>query len=76
MVQARLYRLNKGLMGQSSFLPVLFDREYTCLTMTTVHASLIDYRFRTLPARNDSLRKEVPIPGESGKLDEVDQTFM
>ena len=52
MVQARLYQLNKGLSGQSTFLPILFDREYTCLTMTTLHASLIDYRFRMLPLLN------------------------
>jgi hypothetical protein len=37
------------MFGQSSFLPIQFDREYTCLTMTTIHASLIDYRFRMLP---------------------------
>lgn len=49
MVQARLYQINKGLTGVSSFLPILFDREYTCLTMSTVHAALIDYRFRMLP---------------------------
>lgn len=49
MVQARLYQINRSLFGQSSFLPILFDREYTCLTMTTIHASLIDYRFRLLP---------------------------
>jgi len=75
MVQARLYRINKGLMGQSSFLPVLFDREYTCLTMTTVHTSLIDYRFRTLPIKQDSLRNKTLVPGET-KIDEIDQTFM
>ena len=36
-------------MGQSTFVPLLFDREYTCLTMSSVHTSLIDYRFRLLP---------------------------
>jgi hypothetical protein len=46
MVQARLFQINRGLLGQQSFLPVNFDREYTCLTMTTVHSALIDYRFR------------------------------
>lgn len=50
---------------------MLFDREYTCLTMTTVHASLIDYRFRTLPTKK--LRKEF-IVGDHD-LDDVDQTF-
>jgi len=49
MVQARLFQINKGLFGQSSFLPIQFDREYTCLTMSTIHAALIDYRFRLLP---------------------------
>ena len=50
MVQQRIYKLNKGLLGQSSFIPIMFDREFTCLTMSTIHASLIDYRFRILPA--------------------------
>lgn len=36
-------------MGISSFVPILFDREYTCLTMSTVHQALIDYKFRVLP---------------------------
>ena len=49
MAQARLYQINKGMLGASSFQPILFDREYTCLTMSTVHCSLIDYRFRLLP---------------------------
>ena len=49
MVQARLYQINKGLQGISSFVPILFDREYTCLTMSTVHQTLNDYRFRMLP---------------------------
>lgn len=40
------------MTGQSSFIPILFDREYTCLTMSTIHASLIDYRFRMLPMLN------------------------
>lgn len=48
MVQARLYQINRALMGQQSFLPINFDREYTCLTMCTIHSTLIDYRFRQL----------------------------
>lgn len=35
-------------MGQQSFLPINFDREYTCLTMTTIHSTIIDFRFRQL----------------------------
>mmetsp|Transcript_26325 Transcript_26325/g.40179 ORF Transcript_26325/g.40179 Transcript_26325/m.40179 type:complete len:154 (+) Transcript_26325:187-648(+) len=49
MVQARLYQINKGLAGVSSFVPIMFDREYTSLTMVTCHSALIDYRFRMLP---------------------------
>ena len=87
MVQARLYQLNKGLFGQSSFLPILFDREYTCLTMTTLHASLIDYRFRMLPLLN--MPQSVPPKKKGNKpgddfedldgllhlFDEEDSTF-
>ena len=49
MVQARLFQINRSLTGVSSFLPIMFDREYTCLTMSTIHSSLIDYRFRVIP---------------------------
>ena len=49
MVQARLYQINKGLTGVCSFLPISFDREYTCLAMSTIHSTLIDYRFRLVP---------------------------
>ena len=58
MVQARLYQINKGLTGVSSFLPILFDREYTCLTMSTIHSALIDYRFRMLPQPKIELSKQ------------------
>lgn len=58
MVQARLYQINKGLTGVSSFLPILFDREYTCLTMSTVHSALIDYRFRMLPQPKINFNKK------------------
>jgi hypothetical protein len=58
MVQARLYQVNKGLTGVSSFLPILFDREYTCLTMSTVHSALIDYRFRMLPQPKINFNKK------------------
>ena len=80
MVQARLYRLNKGLLGQSSFIPVLFDREYTCLTMATVHASLIDYRFRMLPQPRREVMMKNSKSGEfvdlMGTCSEEDQTFI
>jgi hypothetical protein len=49
MVQARLYQINKSLTGVCSFLPISFDREYTCLAMSTIHSTLIDYRFRMVP---------------------------
>lgn len=54
MVQARLFQINRSLTGVSSFLPIMFDREYTCLTMSTIHSSLIDYRFRVIPQIKDS----------------------
>lgn len=85
MVQARLYQINRGLMGVSSFMPVLFDREYTCLTMTTVHSSLMDYRFRLLPALNfsqavqssqKSKKKKVNNEAHSFELIELNKNFL
>jgi len=68
MVQARLYQINRGLTGVSSFLPILFDREYTCLTMATCHAALIDYRFRMLPQPKINFKKK-KIPNNNKKKD-------
>ena len=66
MVQARLFQINRGLTGVSSFLPILFDREYTCLTMATCHAALIDYRFRMLPQPKINFKKK-KIPNNNKK---------
>ena len=44
-VQTKLFQINKSLQGQSTFIPVNFDREYTSLCMTTLHSSVIDFKF-------------------------------
>lgn len=68
MVQARLFQINKALLGQQSFLPVNFDREYTCLTMTTFHTALIDFRFRQLM----SCRNIKKAKGQAADFEMVD----
>lgn len=30
----------------STFVPISFDKEYTCVCVSTIHGSIIDYRFR------------------------------
>ena len=45
-VQTRYFQLNVLSMGTSLFLPVSFDKECTSLLLTTIHSSLIDFRFR------------------------------
>ena len=77
MVQARLYQINKGLSGVSSFVPISFDREYTCLSMSTCHSALIDYRFRMLPAPMFGRAKGTEdFELVSGVIDVEDQTFI
>lgn len=84
MVQARLFQVNKALMGQQSFLPVNFDREYTCLTMTTIHTALIDFRFRQLMScRNMKKAKGqaadfevIDVPKIDEFLNDQEQTFL
>mmetsp|Transcript_18414 Transcript_18414/g.24712 ORF Transcript_18414/g.24712 Transcript_18414/m.24712 type:complete len:95 (-) Transcript_18414:2387-2671(-) len=44
-VQTKLFQINKSLQGQSTFIPVAFDREYTSLCMATLHSSVIDFKF-------------------------------
>ena len=44
-VQTKLFQINKSLQGQSTFIPINFDREYTSLAMATVHSSVIDFKF-------------------------------
>ncbi len=57
-------------------MPILFDREYTCLTMATIHSSLIDYRFRLLPPpKVEQLRGKKDYV-DIGALSEVDQTYI
>lgn len=73
-------------MGQQSFLPINFDREYTCLTMCTIHSTLIDYRFRQLmfPKRAKAQQQKILTMDAEGinipKIDEMiqeeEQTFV
>ena len=44
-VQTRLYQLNNCMHGQSTFLPIEFDREYTSLCMLSIHSSIINFTF-------------------------------
>ena len=44
-VQTKLFQINKSLQGQSTFVPIAFDREYTSLCMATIHSSVIDFKF-------------------------------
>jgi len=44
-VQTRLFQINKCMQGQSTFLPVEFDREYTSMCMLTIHSSIINFTF-------------------------------
>lgn len=46
LVQTRVFQLNNLLHGQSTFIPLSFDREFTSVCACTIHGSLIDYRFR------------------------------
>lgn len=46
LVQTKTYQLNGHLLGMSNMVPIPFDREFTSLCVTTLHASIIDYRFR------------------------------
>ena len=34
--------------GNSSFVPVVFEKEYMAMAMMTVHSALIEFRFRPL----------------------------
>jgi hypothetical protein len=49
LVQTKLFTMNYPLQGQSSFIPVHFDKEYTSMCMMTLHSALIEFRFRSLP---------------------------
>ena len=50
-VQTKLFQINNLLQGVSSFIPMSFDREFTSLCVSTIHGSLIDFRFRVKNAR-------------------------
>ena len=38
--------------GKSSFVPVVFEKEYMAMAMMTVHSALIEFRFRPLNKPN------------------------
>jgi hypothetical protein len=52
-VQTRVFQINKALTGQSTFIPISFDREFTSICVCTLHSSLIDFRFRSKNFRNE-----------------------
>jgi hypothetical protein len=76
MVQARLFQINKGLLGQQSFLPINFDREYTCLTMCTIHSTLIDYRFRQTMAPKRKNVAPITEDFENISMPKIDEIIM
>lgn len=36
----------------SQMIPISFDREFTCLCVSTLHGSIIDFRFRQANMRS------------------------
>lgn len=50
-VQTKLFMISNLLSGFSSFVPITFEREYTCFAICTLHGSLIDFRFRVKNSR-------------------------
>ena len=59
-VQTKLFQINKSLGGQSTFIPIQFDREYTSLCSVTLHSSVIDFKFsnKMEPAMRIKLHSE------------------
>ena len=49
-VQTKYFQLSNLFEGKSMFVPISFDKQYTCLVLTTIHSSLIDFRFRPITA--------------------------
>ena len=52
-VQTKIFQINYQLQGQSVFIPISFDKEFTSFCACTMHGSMIDFRFRVKSARND-----------------------
>lgn len=54
----RIRRLSDGIF---EYIPVIFDEQHFCITLCTIHSSLLDFRFRSRPlrpfSRNDLLKK-------------------
>lgn len=55
-VQTRVFQINKALTGLSTFVPISFDREFTCICVCSLHGSLIDFRFRNKNYRSELTR--------------------
>ena len=46
LVQTKVFQVNSLLQGLSTYVPLVFDREFTSLCTCTLHGSVIDFRFR------------------------------
>ena len=46
LVQTKVYQINNLLSGLSTLIPISFDREFTSICVSTLHGSIIDFRFR------------------------------
>jgi hypothetical protein len=55
VVQTKVFQINQQILGQSVFIPVSFDREFTSVCACTLHGSMIDFRFRVKNARMEDL---------------------
>lgn len=58
----------------TTYVPISFDREFTSICVSTMHGSLIDYRFRVRNYRADhasSLHKDGDTFVENGILVEL-----
>jgi len=64
-VQTRVYQINNLLSGLSTFIPITFDREFTCISVCTIHGSLIDFRFRVKNYRNEKASSQSYKDGDT-----------
>jgi len=51
LAQTKLYQINGLLQGSSTFVPIAFEKEYTSACVSTIHGSIIDFRFRAKSKR-------------------------
>lgn len=64
-VQTKLFQINKSLQGQSTFIPIQFEREYTSMAMVTLHSSVIDFKFHGLMQQPSQAKKQRKIHSNS-----------